>query len=110
MIAWGDSNGDVSILLLTDITELLRVWKVSSASGELPTVHLDQLLTQPKVQFLRWHVHADALEVSPDATAFVTDGVVTSEVKEANGYPKSFVHRCLRKCRSEVSTEEKPKF
>nr|VZI07993.1 unnamed protein product [Spirometra erinaceieuropaei] len=59
VIAWGDSNGDVSILLLTDIAELLRTWKVSSASGSLPTVHFEQLLTQPKVQFLRWHVHSE---------------------------------------------------
>ncbi|VDM00638.1 unnamed protein product [Schistocephalus solidus] len=59
VIAWGDSNGDVSILLLTDITELLRIWKVSSTSGALPTVNFEQLLTQPKVQFLRWHVHSE---------------------------------------------------
>ncbi|KAL5109467.1 WD repeat-containing protein 49 [Taenia crassiceps] len=56
-IAWGDSNGNVSILLLSDFADLLHGWRVMQPMEAQPTMSISAVVAVPKVSFIRWKTH-----------------------------------------------------
>lgn len=56
-IAWGDSNGNISILLLSDFADLLHGWRVMQPMEAQPTMSISAVIADPKVSFIRWKTH-----------------------------------------------------
>uniref|UniRef100_A0A5K3F4Z2 WD_REPEATS_REGION domain-containing protein n=2 Tax=Mesocestoides corti TaxID=53468 RepID=A0A5K3F4Z2_MESCO len=56
-IVWGDSNGNVSILLLRDFADLLRRWRTPMHLDVQPTISIAKVVLDEKVKFIRWQTH-----------------------------------------------------
>ncbi|XP_077064208.1 cilia- and flagella-associated protein 337 isoform X1 [Siphateles boraxobius] len=59
IIVYGDSQGCVNILLITSITEKLRLWKGLPQVDNMPNISLDRAVQSPGITFIRWKVHQD---------------------------------------------------
>ncbi|XP_053114581.1 WD repeat-containing protein on Y chromosome-like isoform X2 [Hemicordylus capensis] len=59
VIAYGDEQGCVNILLINSVAETLRNWTKYPVVEEIPTVSLDAIHDSENITFIRWKVHND---------------------------------------------------
>lgn len=59
IIVYGDKQGCVNILLITSISEKLRLWKRLPQVDNMPNISLGHAVQSPEVTFIRWKVHQD---------------------------------------------------
>ncbi|VDN97225.1 unnamed protein product [Rodentolepis nana] len=56
-LIWGDSNGCISILQLTDLADLLRQWRSMQLKNAIPTMSISSIIMNETVSFVRWKTH-----------------------------------------------------
>ena len=56
-LIWGDSNGNISILLLTNFADLLRGWRSLQKVEVQPTISISAVAVDPHATFIRWKTH-----------------------------------------------------
>ncbi|KAM3182873.1 hypothetical protein ACTXT7_011476 [Hymenolepis weldensis] len=87
-LIWGDSNGNISILQLTDFADLLRRWRSMQQMNAPPTISISSLVMDQKISFVRWKTHdewvAKVKLVETDAI-FKLDKSDAVQLSRANG-------------------------
>ncbi|XP_064158391.1 WD repeat-containing protein on Y chromosome [Anguilla rostrata] len=59
MILYGDAQGCVTIILITLVGEMLRLWKKLPTVENIPNIGIDSAVLTPNVTYIRWKVHGD---------------------------------------------------
>ncbi|KAJ8256464.1 hypothetical protein COCON_G00186160 [Conger conger] len=59
MILYGDAQGCVTIILITLVGEMLRLWKKLPVVETMPSIGMDSAVLSPNVTCIRWKVHGD---------------------------------------------------
>ncbi|XP_034557358.1 WD repeat-containing protein on Y chromosome [Notolabrus celidotus] len=58
-IVYGDTEGCVTIILLSSVADTLRIWNEFPKVEDVPNVPLDIAVLSPNVTLVRWKVHQD---------------------------------------------------
>ncbi|XP_053316614.1 WD repeat-containing protein 64-like [Spea bombifrons] len=59
VIYFGDEQGCVNIILVSNVAETLRNWTKSQLIDEIPSVNIDSIEEPGNVKYIRWKVHND---------------------------------------------------
>ncbi|KAJ8404726.1 hypothetical protein AAFF_G00335890 [Aldrovandia affinis] len=59
MILYGDAQGCVTIILMTSVWDMLRLWKKLPMVENVPSIGIDSAILSPNVTYIRWKVHGD---------------------------------------------------
>ncbi|KAF7461196.1 hypothetical protein GHT09_015612 [Marmota monax] len=59
LILYGDDQGCVNILFVASVGELLRIWKKMPKVDNMPNITIQNVITSPHVNYIRWKVHGD---------------------------------------------------
>lgn len=59
ILVYGDSEGCVSILIMKNVGELLRLWKKMPKVEGIASIGIDSFCNEDNVKFIRWKVHDD---------------------------------------------------
>ncbi|XP_008274872.1 WD repeat-containing protein on Y chromosome-like [Stegastes partitus] len=58
-VLYGDTEGCVTIILISSVADTLRLWNKLPKVENIPTVAIDNAVLSPNVTFVRWKVHHD---------------------------------------------------
>ncbi|XP_056229293.1 WD repeat-containing protein on Y chromosome isoform X2 [Seriola aureovittata] len=58
-ILYGDTEGCVTIILISSAGDTLRLWNKLTKAENIPSIAIDNAVVSPNVTFVRWKVHND---------------------------------------------------
>ncbi|KAK5868875.1 hypothetical protein PBY51_009851 [Eleginops maclovinus] len=58
-IVYGDTDGCVTIMLISSVGDTLRLWNKLPKVENMPNIAIDNAVLSPNVTFIRWKVHQD---------------------------------------------------
>ncbi|XP_051253152.1 WD repeat-containing protein on Y chromosome isoform X2 [Dicentrarchus labrax] len=58
-ILYGDTEGCVTIILISSVGDTLRLWNKLPKIENIPNIAIDNAVLSPNVTFVRWKVHQD---------------------------------------------------
>ncbi|CAJ1065070.1 WD repeat-containing protein on Y chromosome [Xyrichtys novacula] len=58
-ILYGDTEGCVTIIIISSVADTLRVWNKLPKVEDVPNIVMDNAVLSPDVTFVRWKVHQD---------------------------------------------------
>ncbi|XP_066918416.1 cilia- and flagella-associated protein 337-like isoform X1 [Clytia hemisphaerica] len=59
ILVYGDSEGCVSILIIKNVGETLRLWKKMPKVEGIASIGIDSVINEENVKYIRWKVHND---------------------------------------------------
>jgi len=59
ILMYGDSQGCITIFILSSVGELLRTWKKMPKVDGIASISIDSVTSNENVKFVRWKVHND---------------------------------------------------
>ncbi|XP_034404904.1 WD repeat-containing protein 64 [Cyclopterus lumpus] len=78
-ILYGDTDGCVTIILISSVGDTLRLWNKLPKIENMPNIAIDNAVLSPNVTFVRWKVHHDWVT---QATYFQSFQAVVSSSNE----------------------------
>uniref|UniRef100_UPI0037E8F30F cilia- and flagella-associated protein 337 n=1 Tax=Semicossyphus pulcher TaxID=241346 RepID=UPI0037E8F30F len=88
-IVYGDTEGCVTIILISSVGDTLRLWNKLPKVENIPTIAIDNTVLSANVTFIRWKVHQDWVTQAKYFQSF--QAVVSSSNEES----ASLVIGCL---------------
>ncbi|XP_041796837.1 WD repeat-containing protein on Y chromosome [Chelmon rostratus] len=58
-VLYGDTEGCVTIILISSVADTLRLWNKLPKMENMPSIAIDNAVLSPNVTFVRWKVHQD---------------------------------------------------
>ncbi|KAJ8368500.1 hypothetical protein SKAU_G00085280 [Synaphobranchus kaupii] len=90
VILYGDAQGCVTIILITLVGEMLRLWKKLPMVENMPNIGIDSAVLSPNVTYIRWKVHGDWV------TQVKYSESMRAIVSSSNHEPSALVIGCTR--------------
>ncbi|XP_059188071.1 WD repeat-containing protein on Y chromosome [Centropristis striata] len=81
-ILYGDTEGCVTIILISSVGDTLRLWNKLPKIENIPNIAADNAVLSPNVTFVRWKVHQDWVTQAKYFQSF--QAVVSSSNEEAS--------------------------
>ncbi|XP_045929409.1 WD repeat-containing protein on Y chromosome isoform X1 [Micropterus dolomieu] len=81
-IVYGDTEGCVTIILISSVGDTLRLWNKLPKIENIPNIMIDNAVLSPNVIFVRWKVHLDWVTQAKYFQSF--QAVVSSSNEESS--------------------------
>ncbi|KAM9359600.1 LOW QUALITY PROTEIN: cilia- and flagella-associated protein 337 [Symphorus nematophorus] len=81
-ILYGDTEGCVTIILISSVGDTLRLWNKLPKTENIPNITIDNAVLSPNVTFVRWKVHQDWVTQAKYFQSF--QAVVSSSNEESS--------------------------
>ncbi|XP_044058809.1 WD repeat-containing protein on Y chromosome [Siniperca chuatsi] len=81
-ILYGDTEGCVTIILISSVGDTLRLWNKLPKVVNIPNIAIDNAVLSPNVTFVRWKVHQDWVTQAKYIQSF--QAVVSSSNEESS--------------------------
>ncbi|KAM8769789.1 cilia- and flagella-associated protein 337 [Acanthopagrus schlegelii] len=81
-ILYGDTEGCVTIILISSVGDTLRLWNKLPKIENMPNIAVDNAVLSPNVTFVRWKVHQDWVTQAKYFQSF--QAVVSSSNEESS--------------------------
>ncbi|XP_054462388.1 WD repeat-containing protein 64 [Anoplopoma fimbria] len=81
-ILYGDTDGCVTIILISSVGDTLRLWNKLPKIENMPNIAVDNAVLSPNVTFVRWKVHHDWVTQAKYFQSF--QAVVSSSNEESS--------------------------
>ncbi|XP_070762639.1 cilia- and flagella-associated protein 337 [Enoplosus armatus] len=81
-ILYGDTEGCVTIILISSVGDTLRLWNKLPKIENIPNIAIDNAVLSPNVTFVRWKVHQDWVTQAKYFQSF--QAVVSSSNEESS--------------------------
>ncbi|XP_042342922.1 WD repeat-containing protein on Y chromosome [Plectropomus leopardus] len=91
-ILYGDTEGCVTIILISSAGDTLRLWNKLPKIAGMPNIAVDNAVLSPNVTFVRWKVHQDWVTQAKYFPSF--QAVVSSSNEESSSLTACMFDRC----------------